>query len=222
MSEFIVKILKIESLTHDVKRFEIEKPPGYTFVPGQATEVAINKLTWKHERRPFTFTGLNESQNLEFMIKRYPTHKGVTDALHQLSVGNELVIHNVWGAINFKGNGIFIAGGAGITPFVAILRQLHKDNKIQGNQLIFSNKTKDDIILKAEFEHMLGSNYINVITQEKVEGIRNKRIDKVFLLETVRDFSKHFYVCGPDKFVNDISDMLVQLGAGVESVIIEK
>jgi ferredoxin-NADP reductase len=222
MSESVVKILKIESLTQDVKRFEVKKPAGYTFIPGQATEVAINKLTWKHERRPFTFTSLNESRNLEFVIKRYPAHKGVTDALHQLSAGDELVIHDVWGAINFKGNGIFIAGGAGITPFIAILRQLHKDNKIRGNQLIFSNKTKNDIILNAEFEHMLGPNYINVITQEKVEGIRNKRIDKVFLLETVRDFSKHFYVCGPDKFVNDISDMLVQLGAGVESVIIEK
>jgi hypothetical protein len=222
MSEYVVKILKTESLTHDVKRFEIEKPLGYTFIPGQATEVAINKQTWKHERRPFTFTSLNGSPNLEFVIKRYPAHKGVTDAIHQLSAGNELLIHDVWGAIKFKGNGIFIAGGAGITPFIAILRQLHKDNKIQDNQLIFSNKTQDDIILRAEFENMLGSNYINVITQEKVEGIRNKRIDKVFLLEMVRDFNRPFYVCGPDKFVNDITDMLVQLGAGVENMIIEK
>jgi ferredoxin-NADP reductase len=222
MSEFVVKILKIESLTHDVKRFELEKPAGYTFVPGQATEVAINKLTWKHERRPFTFTSLNSSQNLEFVIKRYPDHKGVTDAIHQLSAGDELLIHDVWGAINFKGNGVFIAAGAGITPFIAILRQLQKENKISGNQLIFSNKTQADIILRSELENILSVNYVNVLTQEKVEGVRNKRIDKIFLLETVKDFSKHFYVCGPDKFTNDVTEMLVQLGAGVESVIIEK
>jgi len=222
MSEFVVKILKIERLTHDVKRFEVEKPKGYTFMPGQATEVAINNLIWKNERRPFTFTGLNDAPNLEFVIKTYPSHKGVTDAIHQLKEGDELLIHDVWGAIHYKGKGVFIAGGAGITPFIAILRKLHQDKQIHGNTLIFSNKTERDIILRKELENMLGNDLINIVTREKVEGMRNSRIDKVFLLETIKDFDGHFYVCGPDKFTNDIADILVQLGAAVESVIIEK
>ena len=41
MEEYIVKILNIEQVTHDVKRFRFEKPKNYIFKPGQATDVSI-------------------------------------------------------------------------------------------------------------------------------------------------------------------------------------
>jgi ferredoxin-NADP reductase len=222
MSEFAVRILNIEDVTHDVKRFEIEKPDGYTFVPGQATEVAINKPEWKNEKRPFTFTSLNEWPYLEFTIKGYSSHKGVTDQIHKLSVGDELLIHDVWGAISYKGKGVFIAAGAGITPFIAIFRQLNKDSSIEGNKLIFSNKTSKDIIMRDEFEKMLGDNFINVLTDEAVPGIHNKRIDKEYLKEIIKDFNQHFYICGPDPFTEAITSALTDLGANVEAVVFEK
>lgn len=222
MAEFAVRILDIENVTHNVKRFRVEKPAGYTFVPGQATEVAINKPDWKHEKRPFTFTCLNSEPYLEFVIKGYPERKGVTGALHQLSVGDELLLHDVWGAIAYKGKGVFIAGGAGITPFIAIFRQLYKNGEIEGNTLIFSNKTSADIILREEFEQMLGSHFIKVLTEESVPGIYNKHIDKDYLQKTVKDFDQHFYVCGPDKFIEAITDALKALGAKAEAVVIEK
>ncbi len=37
MEEHIVKILDIGQVTHDVKMFSVEKPEGYSFIPGQAT-----------------------------------------------------------------------------------------------------------------------------------------------------------------------------------------
>lgn len=39
----IVKILSIQQVTPDVKCFRFEKPAGYQFLPGQATDVSINK-----------------------------------------------------------------------------------------------------------------------------------------------------------------------------------
>lgn len=125
MEEHIVKILSIESVTHNVRQYNIEKPNGYHFIPGQATEVAINLPEWKNERRPFTFTSLNDWDHLQFTIKSYSDHNGVTNQLGQLKAGDELILHDVWGAIQYKGEGTFIAGGAGVTPFIAIFRQLH-------------------------------------------------------------------------------------------------
>lgn len=222
MSEFAVKILDIENVTHNVKRFRVEKPAGYAFVPGQATDVAINKPEWKHEKRPFTFTSLNEKPYLEFTIKGYHDHQGVTDALHKLSVGDSLLLHDVWGAIAYKGKGVFIAGGAGVTPFIAIFRQLYQDGKIGGNSLIFSNKTPADIILKEEFEMMLGEHFIKVLTEEAVPGTYHGHIDKEYLQKTVKDFNQHFYVCGPDKFTEAVTDALKDLGARADAVVIEK
>ena len=222
MKNYIVKIISVEPVTHDVKRFTIQKPEGYKFTPGQATEVSINTLALKNEKRPFTFTSLNDNEHLEFTIKIYDSHNGVTKELGKLKHGDELIIRDVWGAIEYKGEGVFIAGGAGITPFIAILRQLHTENKIASNKLIFTNKTESDIILKQEFDEILGKNFINTLTDEKKEGYENRMIDAAFLKEKIDDFTQHFYVCGPPPFVKAISKALTILGAETDAVVFEK
>jgi glycine betaine catabolism B len=218
----IVKILEITDVTHDVKSFKIEKPQGYSFIPGQATEVSINKEGWRTENRPFTFTSLNEYPYLEFTIKRYADHNGVTNQLHQLKVGDELIIRDVWGAIEYKGVGYFIAGGAGITPFIAILRQLHKDGTLQGNKLLFANKTAADIIYSDELQSMLGGDFINILSAENNPKFYHGHINEDFLKAQVRDFGAHFYVCGPDPMISAINDLLVKQGASPDNVIFEK
>jgi ferredoxin-NADP reductase len=222
MEEHIVKLLDSEYVTHDVKRFVVQKPQGYTFKPGQATEVSINKPEWKDEKRPFTFTSLNEWKELEFTIKIYREHNGVTAQLEKLQKGDELIIREVWGTINYQGNGTFIAGGAGITPFIAILRDLKRKRQIRGDALIYSNKTSSDIIYKEELQHILGPDLHLVLTRERVIGFMDKRIDEDLLMGLVKDFNQHFYVCGPEQFVKDIQAVLLNLGAKSEAVVIEK
>jgi hypothetical protein len=222
LEEHIVIVLKAEFITHDVKRLRVEKPEGYSFTPGQATEAAVNKPGLEKQNRPFTFTSLNEDPQLEFTIKTYVERNQVTKAIGELKAGDEVIIHDVWGAIHYNGPGIFFAAGAGVTPFIAIFRKLYKDNKISGNKLYFSNKTEKDIILKDEFEKILGENFYNTITREKSSKYDNRRIDEGFIKEKVKDFGQNFYVCGPDKFVTDLNQILQKLGANPDSVIIEK
>lgn len=64
-----VKIKSIGNITHNVLKIVTEKPFQYTFVPGQATGVAINKERWQNEKRPFTFTSLPKHEYLGFTIK---------------------------------------------------------------------------------------------------------------------------------------------------------
>ena len=56
----------------------------------------------------------------------------------------------------YKGEGVFIAGGAGITPFLSIFRYLNSKNEINNNILIFANKTKADIIHEEELKSLAG------------------------------------------------------------------
>ena len=222
MSEYIVKILDSYFVTHDVKQFIVEKPKGYTFKSGQATDVSVNLPEWKNKLRPFTFTSLNEWNNLEFTIKIYPERKGVTDVLGSTNSGSELILHDVFGAIRYKGAGVFIAGGAGITPFISIIRSLYKDDKLEGNILIYSNKTSADVILRDELYKMLRERFVNIFTRENVIGFLPRRIDREFLVQSVSDFGQHFYVCGPAEFVKDISKLLLDLGATADSLILEE
>ena len=220
--DHVVKILEIKEAANQVKSFRIEKPEGYTFNPGQATDVSVNSPALKNELRPFTFTCLTTDPFLEFTIKRYPDHHGVTDAIHNLKTGDELIIRDVWGAIEYKGPGYFIAGGAGITPFLAILRWLHKENKLAGNTLLFSNKTAIDVIYEKELQTMLGEKAVLILTREEKPGYAKGPIDKTFLQQHVGDFKKHFYICGPDPMIAAITDTLQQLGASADSVVFEK
>jgi len=222
MEGYAVRILATSPVTHNVKRFEIERPPGYDFIPGQATEVSVNKPDWREEKRPFTFTCLREDPYLEFTIKIYKERGGVTNELGKLGVGDELIIRDVWGAIQYLGPGVFIAGGAGVTPFIAILRMLHRNGKIDGHTLIFSNKTYADIILREEFEAMDGLTFINTLTDEERPGYDHKKIDKEYLQEKITDFTQQFYVCGPPQFVLDVNMHLIDLGADPTAVVFEK
>src|SRR4051812_21476138 len=109
MEEHIVKILHSEFITHDVKRITVQRPGNYHFKSGQATEVSINKPEWKKEKRPFTFTSLDSWKDLEFTIKIYEDHNGVTKEIGRLREGDEIILHDVWGAITYQGKGVFIA-----------------------------------------------------------------------------------------------------------------
>jgi len=219
---YTVEIKDIQKVTHDVKAYTFEKPEGYEFVPGQATEVSINKPEWKDEKRPFTFCSLNDDDYLQFVIKSYRDHDGVTNQLDQLKPGDELIIDDPWGAIHYDGPGTFLAGGAGVTPFIAIFRQLHKDGKVDGNQLYFSNKTAQDIILQEEFKKIMGDNFINTLTQEKKDGYLHGRIDKEFLEEHIDNFDQSFYICGPMQFVKDLIRDLRDLGVETSGLVFEK
>lgn len=207
----IVKIESISFVTHNVLRIKTEKPTDFKFVPGQATEISINKDVWQNEKRPFTFTCLPEDNYLEFTIKTYPSRKGVTNELLKLKKDDELILHDVFGAIHYKGEGVFIAGGAGVTPFIAIFRDLHSKNKIAGNKLIFSNKTKDDIILKEEFENLLGKNFINILSEEKSDDYPYGHISENFLKANISDYKKYFYLCGPPPMMEAVEKQLTGL-----------
>ena len=197
-----VEILEITPVTHDVRAYKVEKPAGYTFHPGQATEVAINLSDWVDQKRPFTFTSLPEDSYLEFVIKSYPEKHGVTDQLSSVRPGDQLILDEPWGAIEYKGPGVFIAGGAGITPFISIFRMLESERRVRGNQLFFANKTSKDVIKEAYFRGILGDDFVSILDQEEKTGHEHGRIDKSFLQGHVRDFTQNFYLCGPDPMVH--------------------
>lgn len=222
MEEHFLKITKIEHATHDVLRIVLEKPENYSFNPGQATEVSINKEEWKGERRPFTFTALPSENYLEFHTKTYPEHKGVTNELLSLKAGDELIVHDVWGTIGYKGEGVFIAGGAGVTPFIAIFRYLKSKNELGNSKLLFSNKKRGDIILKDEFEKMLGDNFVNILSDEETKEYPHGYMTEEFLKQNIGSIDQYFYVCGPPPMMNAIEGYLSNLGVKKENIVKEE
>ncbi len=216
-----ITIRKIEQLTRDVYQFITDKPKNYSFKPGQATELSINKAGYVNEKRPFTFTSHPDDHELEFIIKSYASHNGVTDELSNLKVGDELIIGDAWGAISYEGPGTFIAGGAGITPFIAIFRNLMRQNKIQGNQLIYANKTSEDIILKQNLEAWLENNLDAILSEEDHPDHAHGHIDADYLKQRNIDGSKPIYLCGPPPMMSAVKASLNEIGISTNNLIEE-
>lgn len=219
-----VKILDIADVTHNVRRYTLEKPAGYSFEPGQATDVSLDEEGWRTKKHPFTFTALADAQNLEFTIKSYfnTGGDGVTERLHGYRPGQSLIVRDVWGTITYKGPGVFLAGGAGVTPFIAILRDLHHRRKLEGHTLVVSNRTEADIILREEFEAMRGLDVVWTVTDDPQSKLLHDRIDAKFLKAQLKTFDQNFYLCGPDDMVKQLRGTLKDLGANVENVTWEK
>lgn len=222
MEKHVIKIKSVEYVTHDVLQIVTEKPTQISFTPGQATELSINKKGWENEKRPFTFTSLPIDDFLEFTIKTYPDHDGVTNELLKVKPGDELILHDVFGAIEYNGEGLFIAGGAGVTPFISIFRHLELENGVRNNKLIFANKTSDDIILREEFEEKLGKNFINILADEENKEYAHGLIDEEFLKSHIDEFSQHFYLCGPPPMMKAVEKQLANLGVAKKAITTEE
>lgn len=216
-----VKILSIENATHDVMHVKTEKPNDFSFLPGQAVDVTLNKASWKGESRPFTFTSLPTDDHLGFFIKTYPEHNGVTEQIGKLIPGDTLSLGEVFGDIQYKDQGIFIAGGAGITPFIAIFKDLEKQNKLGDNKLIFANKTSADIIEWSFFNRLLDKNFINVLSKEEKEGCEHGYITKELINSQIENQNTCFYLCGPPPMMDAIMKQLEDLGIEDSKIVKE-
>jgi ferredoxin-NADP reductase len=215
-------LLTKQPVTPDTHLFVFDKPDGYSFAPGQATDMALDRDGWRAEERPFTFTSLPQEGTLQFTIKSYPDHDGVTDRLGRLQEGETVLIGDAWGAIEDSGDGVFVAGGAGVTPFIAILRdKLHRNDTLDGNTLIFSNKTEDDIILREEFEAMPGLRCHWTVTEESGTPFDRGMIDRVMLADFVKANQDACYVCGPEPMIDAVVADLGAIGVPPDRIVTE-
>lgn len=212
----------IEPVTHDTNRLVFDRPGGFDFRPGQATDLRLDRDGWRDETRPFTFTNLPNEDRLEFVIKSYPEHEGVTEQIGQMTPGDRVIIGDAWGAIEDKGPGVFVAGGAGITPFIAILRARRaREGSLDGSTLVFSNATEADIILREEWEAMPGLRTIFTVTDERVDGLRHGKIDAEMIEAEADGLDSVFYLCGPKPMEYELRDALKARGVPGDRIVTE-
>lgn len=216
-----VKIISIEHLTPNVLKLVAEKPAELNFQPGQAVDLSINKPGWEQQMRAFSLTSLPHDEYVEFIIKTYPFHRGVTNQLLSLVAGDELIIGDVFGDIVYKGEGIFIAGGSGITPFISILKKLEKENLVGNNKLLFANKTKSDIILEGKLKKLLGSNFINILSEENLAGYEHGYITAELIKMQTNGHSQYFYLCGPPPMMHTVEKILKNLEISDDYIVKE-
>jgi len=216
---FQTELLLREYVTHDVQRYILSKPEGFDFRPGQAIDLTIDDDQWREQRHPFTLTNRVGDRVLELMIKSYENRDGITRQLARLSPGSRLLISDPFDSFHYEGPGWFIAAGAGITPFLAIIRDLADRGELDEQHLIYSNKTPEDIIQQRELTWCFGERAHFTCTRVQSTLCDFGHVDEDYLRKLIHHFGQKFYVCGPPAFVKQINATLKALGAQGQSLM---
>jgi len=212
------EIREIKDETHDVKTFRLKPEGSIDFTPGQYCLVSIAESEeHKGVRKPFTYASSPTKGYVELTIKKIGEF---TTALHDLSVGDRLVLDGPRGeSLNFdedvKEDVVFLAGGSGITPFISAIRYAI-DKELENHMtLIFSNRTKDDIIYKKELENVnkrSGFKVVNTLTDEWPKDWEGETglLDEEMVERHVDSLDeKLWYICGPPPMIDAMEDLLL-------------
>lgn len=223
---YTLTLQEIQPITHDTVHMTFDRPAGYDWIPGQANHWNLPIDGFRDAGKPFTMINLPSTPGMEFIVKVYdtekhPDHDGFTEQLGMMRPGDIVTVDEPSGDIRDEGSGVFIAGGAGITPMIAILRKRQANGGLDGCTLIFSNKTEQDIIWRGRFQAMEGLRTIFTTTEERAEGLHHGEVDADFINDTV-GFDNRFYVCGPPPMMKGVIADLREHGVPEASIVVEK
>lgn len=221
MAKHTVRLLKIHQITHDVNEYITEKPEGLRYQPGQATEVFVAQPGWEDQGRPFTFTSLETEDHLAFVIKAYGSRQGVTHKLSTLKPGDSLQIQDVFGDIADHGDGLFIAGGTGITPFLPIFRKRANEGRLKGCHLLFANKSREDIIYEDWLNQHFGEEWTPLLSEENVPGYTHGLINQEIISSHWEINPGYLYHCGPPPMMKIVESAAQTLGIPKNRIISE-
>jgi ferredoxin-NADP reductase len=137
-------------------------------------------------------------------------------------VGDELEIRGpvggyfVWEKTD-GGPLLLVAGGSGIVPLRAILRQREHTGSDVPVKLLYSARTLSELIYRDELDsYRDGVEIIYTLTREQPAGWTGytRRVDRALLAETAWPAGKNplAFVCGPTSFVETVAGGLVGLG----------
>jgi len=124
---------------------------------------------------------------------------------------------------------LLVAGGSGVVPLMAILRERASVDSMPPAVLLYSSRTFDDVIYRDELTALAdgdaGLRVIQTLTRSQPPGWtgHDRRIDRAMLAEALAaGASPLVYICGPTLLVEAAANGLVELGVPPAQVRTER
>lgn len=228
--------LAVESIreeTPEVKTFRLAFPKAteFTFVPGMFVMLSFPdspKLTRAYSMASSPL----EKGYVEISLNKVAEF---TARLFDLKGGETLVAKGPYGKWLYSDDlhhVVLISGGTGITPFRSISRYVIQKGLPNRVTILYSSRTPSDIIYRKELEEFARHpNFVVVTTVTRPHLLKSGerwdgptgRINLKMIHEAVPDFPKaHYYMCGPNSLVENISSALETEGIPKDQIRYEK
>ncbi len=232
-----LKVIGMFRETPAVRTFRLAPADGgpvpFAFKAGQFLNLGLD-VDGKRVSRSYTIASPPTRDNyVELTVKR-EDHGHVSQYLHDmLMTGQAVAVSAPAGRFTFDpatspAGVTLVAGGVGITPVMAILRDLTDRCWAAPVDLVFSVRGPADVVFEGEL-HLLAARFPNVHVHVTVTGDAppdwagpRGRVTADLLGRLVPNLpDRAAFVCGPDAMAQAVRDELVAAGVPAERVTLE-
>lgn len=222
----IATVTDVRDETPTVRSFRLRPPdwPGHR--PGQHVDLRLTAADGYSVQRSYSIASAPaDSGEVEITVERIPDGE-VSPFLHDtVVVGDRLELRGPIGGYfvwepSIGGPLLLVAGGSGVVPLMAMIRQRQAAGSTIRTRLLFSSRHYEEIIYRDELDELGGlGDGIEVqhtLTRSQPPGWNGyaRRIDARMLGEVLEPLGvgARVYICGPSSLVETAANALVSLG----------
>jgi ferredoxin-NADP reductase len=201
--------------------FEVHGWPGHR--PGQHVDVRLTAEDGYQAQRSYSIASAPIGNRIELTVERLDDGEVSPYLTDELRPGDQIELRGpvggyfVWEPAQ-GGPLLLVAGGSGVVPLMAMLREREAARSDVETRLVFSSRGWDDVIYRDELERLAGDGLavVHTLTRSQPPGWTGyaRRVDADMLAEVGPGPAERprIYVCGPTPFVEAVAEALVQLG----------
>ena len=202
-----------ECLAPDIRLFTFETAQPVAYRPGQYAILHLGDGL----RRCYSMCNLPGSNLLQFITKRYDGGKG-SSALAALSRAARITIEIPFGSCTLRrrpGRKVFIAGGTGIAPILAMMREAAEAQLdfAAPVHVFYGARTPDDLAAGDDLAHAADrvphARYLPVVERAPPGWPHGSGFVTDAIAATIADpATAEYYVAGPPVMVNAVKALL--------------
>jgi propane monooxygenase reductase subunit len=143
------QVIAVEPVTRDIVSLRLApiEPGGFDFKPGQYADLHIPGTD---EHRSFSMaTTPSATDQVEFLIKKYPGGKFSALLDGRIQAGDELTLTGPYGSFTLKEGHVLpvvcIGGGAGMAPILSLLRHMNETQSRRPARFYYGARTAADL-----------------------------------------------------------------------------
>ncbi len=222
----IAKVTAIRAETPGVNSFTLELPAWRPHRAGQHYDVRLTAADGYQAQRSYSIASPPSREGeVDLTIERIadgevsPYFHDVVEVGDQVEVRGPIGGYFVWEPA-LGGPLLLVAGGSGVVPLMAMLRERAVADPRPPAALLYSSRTFDDVIYREELDGLAAADgelrLLHTLTRSQPPEWTGyaRRIDRAMLAEAIAAAGAEplVYICGPTLLVEAAANGLVELG----------
>jgi ferredoxin-NADP reductase len=221
----IGEVVETQPETPRTRSLFLEVPGWEGHKAGQHVDVRLTAEDGYQAQRSYSIASAPEDRRLTLVVERLEDGEVSPYLTDVLRAGDGLELRGPiggWFTWEAREGGplLLVAGGSGIAPLMAMIRQRAASRSDAPTRLLYSSRSREDAIYAEELDHLSAEDraleVTHTLTRSQPPGWTgySRRIDREMLEELGWPSEERplVFVCGPTPLVETVATVLVALG----------